>query len=345
MRIKKCDVEEDKNKCNSEDVSNGDDVVQSNELNVIHCETERNQNSENNTGNVSLDTSNEHHLNQAENNESENTYFQNCLDKCTNELIKPVLQNFDKEGLLIHFMEFMSMIANGQLSVANMAVLLCMELGLLFSLVSTTQMRYREDTSLFWEVVLSVGGPRTLRLFSSNKHQGTFNYGECERSKYNPHKGSFNFAVPDKKLLRKSKTGLPKCVKCGIIEESMSLVDNGKEYVLALDGKQTSPGLLSDTEGDVNLWGYEGPPTHHESLERLHLQENCILDVAAKASRFDSNINEFATDLKTVVQIVTKHIKSLRETKVRYEQLRSRFKKKLQQEQILGVDMMWLFQI
>ena len=146
MRIKKCDVEEDKNKCNSEDVSNGDDGVQSKELNVIHYEIERNQNSENNTGNVSLDTSNEHHLNQAENNESENTYFQNCLDKRRNELIKPVLQNFDKEGLLIHFMAFMSMIANGQLSVANMAVLLCMELDLLFSLASTTQMRYREDT-------------------------------------------------------------------------------------------------------------------------------------------------------------------------------------------------------
>ena len=218
--------------------------MQSNEFQVIHCEIECNQNSENQSGNVILESSNEHDLNQAENNQSEKTYFQNCLDKCTNELIKPVLQNFDKEGLLIHFMAFMSMIANGQLSIANMAVLLCMEVGLLFSLASTTQMRYREDTSLFWEVVLSVGGPRTLQLFSSDKHQGKVNSGACERSKYNPHEGSFNFAVPDEKLLRKSKTGLPKCVKCGIIEESMCLVDKEKEYVLALDGKQTSPGLL-----------------------------------------------------------------------------------------------------
>ena len=168
VRIKKCDIEEDKNESNSEYVSTGHDALQSNELQVIHCEIECNQNSENQTGNVILDTSNDH----AENNQSENTYFQNCLDKCTNELIKPVLQYFDKEGLLIHFMVFMSMIANGQLSIANMAVLLCMEVGLLFSLASTTQMRYREDTSLFWEVVLSVGGPRTLQLFSSDKHQG-----------------------------------------------------------------------------------------------------------------------------------------------------------------------------
>ena len=85
----------------------------------------------------------------------------------------------------------------------------------------------------------------------------------------------------------------------------------GKEYVLALNGKQTSTGLLNDTEGDVNLWGYEGPPTLDETLERLYLQENCTLEVVAKASRFDPNMNEIAPDLKSVVQIVTKCIKGL----------------------------------
>ena len=229
VRIKKCDVEEDKNKCNTEEESDGDDGVQSNKLNVTHYEIERIQNIKNNTVNVSLDSSNEHHLNQAESNESEKTYLENCLDKCTNELIKLVLQNFDKEGLLIHFMAFMSMIANGQLSVANMAVLLCMELGLLFSLASTTQMRYREDTSLFWEVVLSVGGLRTLRLFSSDKHQGTVNSRECECSKYNPQKGSFKFAVLDEKLLRKSKNRITKMCE---------MWNNRRKYVSSRQGKR-----------------------------------------------------------------------------------------------------------
>ena len=329
VRIQKCDSEDDIKECDNEDLLICDNGVKSNVLNVVHCQEQSKESTENNNLNVTSDNSNENNVSESETIGTERTYFENCLDKCTNDLIKPVLENFDKEGLLIHFMAFMSMIANGQLSVANMAVLLCMELGLLFSLASTTQMRYREDTSLFWEVVLSVGGPRTLRLFSSDKHQGRVNSGECERSKYHPQKGSFNFAVPDEKLLRKSKTGLPKCVKCGIIQESIGLVDKEKEYVLALDGKQASPGLLNDTEGDVNLWGYEGPPTLEESLERLRLQENCILDLVGKASRFDSHINEFAPDLKIVVQIVTKRIRSLREAKVRYEQLRSRFKKKI----------------
>ena len=129
--------------------------------------------------------------------------------------------------------------------------------------------------------------------------------------------------------MKKSHTGLPKILKCGIIEESCYLIEINKEYVLALDGKQTSSGLIDEMEGDVNLWGYEGPPTVQENIDWLRLQENCIINVVDKASRFDTELHEFVPDLKIIVQIVTKCIKSLREAKVRYEQLRSRFKKKI----------------
>ena len=151
-----------------------------------------------------------------------------------------------------------------------------MEVALLLSLASTTQMRYRNETALFWEVVLAVGGPRTLRLFSSDKHMGLVNTGDCKKSKYEPSKGNFNFAVPDEKILRKSRTGLSKSVPCGIIEDSIKLLDRDKEYVLSLDGKQTSPGLINETEGDVNLWGHEGPPSLQENLDRIRLQEKFI---------------------------------------------------------------------
>ena len=68
------------------------------------------------------------------------------------------------------------------------------------------------------------------------------------------------------KVLRKSKTGLPNVIACGIIEDSVKLLDKDKEFVLSLDGKQLIPGLTNDTEGDINLWGYEEPPTLKESL-------------------------------------------------------------------------------
>ena len=194
-------------------------------------------------------------------------YVHDCINKCKNIFLEDVIKNFDKVGLLLHFMAFMEMIASGQLSVVNMAVLLAMEMALLFTLTSMTQMRYRKDTSLFWETVLAVGGPGTLRLFSSDKHFRQVNSGESAKFKYEPAKGNFNLAVPDKKTLLKSKTGLPKVIPCGIMEESIKLLDKDKEFVLSLDGKQLIPSLLNESEGDVNLWGYEGPPSLKDNLE------------------------------------------------------------------------------
>ena len=203
VRLKNCDSEND-DKTGDGDYENKSAVtvefVESTDFNVIF-EPEISQKLTDDNENVNIERENreEDKRSKGNNNECECSYLENCVRECTEKLIREVIESFDKEGLLIHFMAFMNMIANGQLSVVNMSVLLCMELALLFSLASTMQMRYREDTALFWEVVLSVGGPRTLRLFSSDKHQGSVNSGECEKSKYIPEKGSFNFAVPDKK--------------------------------------------------------------------------------------------------------------------------------------------------
>ena len=240
-----------------------------------------------------------------------------------------MIKKFDQQGLLLHFMAFMEMISSGQLSVVNMAVLLAMEMAVLFTLTSTTQMCYRNDTSLFWETVLAVGGPRTLRLFSSDKHFSQVNLGEAAKSKYSPNTGSFNFAVPDEKTLRKSKTGLPAYIQCGIINECLDLLDKDKQFVLSMDGKQLIPGLVNETEGDVNLWGYEGPPSLNDNLKCLERHKDIILDVVSKALIEENAIETFSRDLKLIVQLVTKHIRDLRQAKVHHEQLCSRFKKKI----------------
>ena len=155
-------------------------------------------------------------------------------------------------------------------------------------------------------MVLAVGGPRTLRLFSSDKHFGQANLGESAKSKYEPRKGHFNFAVPDEKTLGKSRTGLPKVIECGIIQESVKLLDKEKEFVLSFDGKQFIPGLINETEGDVNLWGLEGPPTLKENLQHLERHKDIILDVVGKASIEDNGIDVYSENLKLIVQLITK---------------------------------------
>ena len=229
-------------------------------------------------------------------------------------------------------MALITQIADGTLPVTNMAFLLSLEVALLHSLKNSTQMCYRKDTSLFWEVALSVGGPQLMHLFSSDKHFGQVNSGECSKSKYPPKKGSYNFAVPDERTLRKSKTDIPKDVPCGIIDESLEMLDNSKEFILSLDGKQVGQGLKEHGVGDVHLWGFEGPPSLKDTLRYLRNEGNNILLLADKVyDQDDSNFidPDVVKDLKFVVQTLSYHIKKLREGKVCHEILRSSFTKKI----------------
>ena len=167
------------------------------------------------------------------------SYVQACIHELsTSNILTKVLCKCEQQGLTRHFMCLIEQIACGKLPVTNMAFLLSLEVGLLHSLKNATQMRYWNDTALFWEIALSIGVPRLLRLFSSDKHFGMVNSGECDKSKYPPSKGSYNFAVPDEHTLRKLKTDIPKDVSCGIIDEAFLNLNNEKEFILSLDGKQ-----------------------------------------------------------------------------------------------------------
>ena len=242
------------------------------------------------------------------------SYVQACIRQLsTSNILTKVLRKCEEEGLTCHFMSLIEQIACGKLPVTNMAFLLSLEVGLLHSLKNSTQMRYRNDTSLFWEIALSIGGPRLLRLFSSDKHFGMVNSGKCDKSKYPPSKRSYNFAVPDERTLRKSKTDIPKDVPCGIIDEAFFNLNNDKEFILSLDGKQVGQGLKDDGVGDVNLWGFEGPPSLEQTLRHLRNETYSILAIADRVyNQEDSNFidPDVVKDLKFFVEALSMHIKT-----------------------------------
>ena len=170
-------------------------------------------------------------------------YLQNCIQQMTeSNLVKSVLRKCEEKGLTRHFMALMEGLANGKLPVTNMPFLLALEFALLQSLENTTQMRYCEDMTLFREIALSIGGSRLLRLFALDKHFGQVNSGKSKQSKYSTKDGSYNFAVPDERILQKSKTNIPKDIPCGVIDEALNLLVPEKEYILSLDGKQVGQG-------------------------------------------------------------------------------------------------------
>ena len=170
-------------------------------------------------------------------NDDSSFFNESCRKLGGNNLIKTLLQKMNEENLLQHFMAFVDGICSGIISVSNISILLCLEYCYLMSLNTTTQIRYRDETCKFWECVRNIGGSKLIRLFSSDKYFGKLLSEECDKNKYVPTCGSFNFAVPDDKVLHKSKTNIPRTIEPGIINESLLLIDKSKEIVLSLDGK------------------------------------------------------------------------------------------------------------
>lgn len=250
-------------------------------------------------------------------------------DIVNSDVLRKCIDAFRKEDVLIHFVTFLTLIASGQLSVTNIAVLCCLERALLQSMRTTTSMRYRQDTAKFWETVLAIGGGKLLRFFSSDKNFGQINSKLSAKNRYNPQSGDFNFAVPDERTLWKSKTFIPNIVPCGFIEESLPLFNKDKEYVLSLDGKQLGQGLGKYGEGDINLWSFEGPPTLQEHWQRLMDDLKIITNINATFAEDLDTLPLDVSQLKEALRICSLRIKSLREAKVRHEVLRESFKKRM----------------
>ena len=215
---------------------------------------------------------------------SPSSHLQICLRMNTSNLVQNAMRQFASQGMLHHFIAFLQGLSNGNVQANNISIQLAMEYSLLQSLNNSTQMRYRHSTCQFWESVLAIRGPRLLRFFSSDKHFGQVNSGISEKGKYKPTSRIYNFAVPDECLLQKSTTDVPNKVKCGIIESCFTLFSTDKQYVLSLDGKQSGQGLRDGSEGDVDLWGFEGPPSLNYTIQRLHEEIDLIESVESRVS-------------------------------------------------------------
>ena len=152
-------------------------------------------------------------------------------------------------------------------------------------------------------MVLSTGNTRTLRLFSSDKHFSRVKSGQSTKSKYNPIEGNFNFAVPDERTLIRSQSGIPQFVPSGIIYESFNILDTDKEYFICMDGKQIGRGLKDMMQGDVDLWGFEGPPSLKDTIDRIENKISFVESVYLEV--IDKKIDIFSayTKLKKVLRI------------------------------------------
>ena len=125
---------------------------------------------------------------------------------------------------------------------------------------NTVGMRYSDRTKLFWTVVYQLCKGSGLKFFAGPKNWVQVVNKECDKSHYNPSTAKLNFAVPDEKILRDCRNGIPKLVPQSKIVKCLDMLCNKKDIVLMVDGKLVTKSLEENFLGDVNLFGHETCP-------------------------------------------------------------------------------------
>ena len=76
-------------------------------------------------------------------------------------------------------------------------------------------------------------------------------------------------------------------------------------------------------QGDVDLWGFEGPPSLNDTIQRLHDEIDLIESVESRVSEDTTVFCPAIRNLWQILQCTSKWIWALREAKVCHEILRS----------------------
>ena len=177
-----------------------------------------------------------------------------------NNFLESLLMKLDDHGHLNDFMMLLKLLQSGEFPMDNIVFILLLERIRFQKCPNTVGMRYSDRTKLFWTVVYRLCKGSGLKFFSGPKNWGQVVNNECDKSHYNPSNAKLNFAVPDEKILRECRNGIPKLVPPGKIVKCLDMLSNKKDIVLMVDGKLVMKGLKESFLGDVNLFGHETSP-------------------------------------------------------------------------------------
>ena len=194
-----------------------------------------------------------------------NNFVQECMSELLdNDLLQSLLIKLEQHGHLNDFMMLLKLLQSGEFPMDNIVFILLLERIRFQKCKNTVGMRYSDRTKLFWTVVYRLCKGSGLKFFSGPKNWGQVVNKECDKSHYDPINAKLNFAVPDEKILRECRNGIPKLVPPGKIEKCLDMLSNKCDIVLMADGKLVMKGLKESFVGDVNLFGHETSPNLDE---------------------------------------------------------------------------------
>jgi hypothetical protein len=212
------------------------------------------------------------------------------------KLLPQMVENLRKHGLLGDWISFHEQVANGQFPLENISLRLFLESVRFMGCSDIRQMRYSDETRLFWKTGYFLFHQRFLSFMSGPKCKSQDGNWEQENR-------LINFAVPCRDYLD-DKRHEQADMKPGILHEGLKIMKATAEYVkVAFDSKKINSSL-SVNHGDVDLFGCEASPTLSEAVARKDAELQRIEETAEKPE---------PTAIHAVVQDLSKRIRDMRQ--------------------------------
>ncbi|VDI80060.1 Hypothetical predicted protein [Mytilus galloprovincialis] len=223
---------------------------------------------------------------------------------------KTQMINCNKQDM---YVKFHTLINEKKLPMNNIAFLLFSDVVEWYSKSNTHAMRYSQDVKQFWKVGHELFKGKFLRFMAGWKNQGQEAKGHTK-----PEESVINFAVPDRKYLDSTELSHKlKNIQPGILNEMIELIyaDScclSKTFKLCVDGKKINHGAQNQVYGDVNLWGYEGPPTLQDCKDKLSIDKKLVEDFTEILNKIEKrdiyDLNHTPEHLKNDISRVAKQM-------------------------------------
>ena len=118
-------------------------------------------------------------------------------------------------------------------------------------------------------VIFLLFGSCALNVLRGPTHFSNVMTHSCEKGQYDPSSSRINFPVPSLAAIKKMKTRYSKSAQPRLIHATLDMF---QEKAISFDGMKVSRGCKGTCDGDVNLWGIEGPPNVRNAL--INLENN-----------------------------------------------------------------------
>ena len=217
-------------------------------------------------------------------------------------LIPSVLENLAANNQRDTFLKFNKMLAEGTFPMSNIAYLLFLDIVEWYSTDSTTNMRYSDETKQFWRVGMKLFKGKFMRFMSGLKNAGQEESELGFSGNYNPMDSKVNFAVPSRRILDKMATPI-QTTRPEILTEMISKLSSFDPeqvltYKVCVDGKKINAGVRGQALGDINLWGFEDPPTLGDRTERLNQELTVVESLKKEIELLELKSEECFSDIE-----------------------------------------------